>query len=659
VKLPVLLASFGTASLLSLMAPATFAQIEGYELTAGVPSDFFMVTGSRHNPEKDFLSAHWYNVLGAFTDSRILDDLMDMASMGNPEAMDMALEVGGKFQDLFEAVAWDTLGQEVVFGERLNVPVFSGNSVALGAPDMVFLFKTDPDQADATFDSLVGLGTGVLAQFQALSGLEMSLQPIEEHGMKFAVLDWTQLDPDAPDFPVSIGHRGGTFALTMGPGVRSEVAALLAGVGGSRSIATSERFQAAFKGMPAAEDGFEYVDMPNLTANMKDIFAMVTGIIDAQLVRPSGGEDGEEPGMVTEEEMMFSMVQRAMDMGLEAMSLTHYTATVHHTEGYSIYSDERSVLSPNAKLNRFYPLIATSRPVANFSQYLPASTTSYSVSGGKDLDAIYAFLLDTVGEFGPMGAQLLGMWEGIQQQAGFSMQRDVISWIDGETIKVDFKLNGSDEWVTRMKVKDEVIANEKMAMGLGLLPQLLKMAAKENPMVMMLGITTSPSKDPRFQGFSQLQIGMLGLSMLCGVQDGWMIFGSSADAVALSNATAAGEEPSVLTNSALMAEAIQPSDAIEAANFTSYAGMAESFADMLNGLTMAGGMITSMIEDPQGREMAGEALSILGRLAPVIRAIDFYRSSSSVSSFDGKAWHEHSVMNYAGPRAAVTPPAGQ
>ncbi|MBC8451247.1 MAG: hypothetical protein H8D72_00910 [Planctomycetes bacterium] len=650
------MASLGAAAMLSILAPASLAQVEGYELTAGIPFDFFLVTGSRHNPEQDFLKEHWANVQGAFMDSGIIDDVLELASTGNPEAMGMMLEIHSNFMDLIEAVAWDTLDQEVVFGERLNVPVFSGNSVALGAPDMVFLFKTKAAEADATFDALVALGSGGLDQMKALSGIEMSLQPIEEHGMKFAVLDWTQLDPDAPDFPISIGHRGGTFALTMGPGVRSEVAALLAGVGTSRSIATTERFKLAFKGLPPGEDSFEYVDMPNLTSNMRDIFGMVMGIVDAELVRPVDGAEGDGAGMVSQEEMIFGMVKRAMDMALEAMSLTQYSATVSHTEGYSVFTESRSTLSPNALQNRFYPLIATSRPVADFSQYLPASTKSYSVSGGQDLDAVYSFMLDAIAEFGPMGEQALGMWAGIQQQVGFDMQRDAISWIDGETIQVDFELNGADAWVTRMKVKDEAMANEKLSMGLGLLPELLKMAAKENPMVMMLGINVAPSRDPRFEGFSNLQIGMLGQSMLCGVQDGWMIFGSSADAVALTNATAAGESPNALTNTQLMADSVRPKGAIDAASFTNYEGKAESIADMINGLTMAGGMITAMIEDPQGQAVAGEMLSMLGKLAPVIREIDFYRSSSSVSSFDGKAWHVRSVMNYAGPRAKAEQP---
>ncbi len=37
------------------------------------------------------------------------------------------------------------------------------------------------------------------------------------------------------------------------------------------------------------------------------------------------------------------------------------------------------------------------------------------------------------------------------------------------------------------------------------------------------------------------------------------------------------------------------------------------------------------------------------KLGPVIGKINFYRSGSSVSSFDGSVWTSHSVTNYAGP----------
>lgn len=639
----------GAATLLATLAPISSAQLQGYELTSGVPADFFLVTGSKANPERAFIDAHWARVHRAFMDSGVGDELMGMITAdAPPEAMQMVNGVYETMSGLIEAVDWSQLGDEMVFGERLNAPAMSGQAVGFSAPDMVFLFKVNAETGPELYGNLVGLERGILAQIQGFSGLEIKLQDVEASGTKFTVLDFKTIDPDAPDYPISIGLRENAIVMTLGAGVRGEVAALLAGEGDS--IAKSPRFAAAFKGMPEPEDGFEYTDMPNLRANMDEIFGVVKAVMDSAL----GGERGEAGGgMSDKNDMIVGMVDHAMQLAREAMGLTEYSVSVHHTEGYSVRTDSRATLAPGAKDNRFYPLLATSRPVENFAKYLPASTTGYSVSGGTDLDGIYNFVLETIKGFGPMGEQALGMWQGMQEESGFNLRRDVLSWIDGETISADFTLNGEAAWVTRMKVKDDAMATEKLTMVLNMIPAILERAAEENPMANMLGISVTPARDERFAGFSQLNIMMAGQSILCGVKDGWMIFGSSPDAVVLTEEVAAGTAPNVSTNAALMADAMTAEGPVSMANFSDYSGIAPGIADGLMGLTMMGSMVTGMIEDPQGQKVAKTALRMLGELAPVIREIDFFRSGSSVANFDGSAWYIHSVTNYAGPKKAT------
>jgi hypothetical protein len=69
-------------------------------------------------------------------------------------------------------------------------------------------------------------------------------------------------------------------------------------------------------------------------------------------------------------------------------------------------------------------------------------------------------------------------------------------------------------------------------------------------------------------------------------------------------------------------------------------------------MTAISGMIMPMIEEREVREIAMEALDMVGRLVPVIEAIDFYRSGSSVTTFDGTAFHTHSITNYVAPAPA-------
>ena len=392
-KLPVCL---GAAALLATLAPTSSAQLQGYDLVGGVPSDYFLVVGSRDVPEAAFIDEHWANVWEVFRDTEIVEDLMDMVSAEEPEGAAMMMGMFEHYRGLASGVDWDAMGDQFLFAERLNVPVFTGNSAMIGMPDMIFLMRMDPEVAAQNHAGLVGMGQSVLDQIAMMSEgeVELSFQAIEEHGFSFSVLDFTQFEQDAVDMPISIGHKDGILAITLGPGVRSEVAALLAGQGDIRSIASTERFQRAFKGMPAAEMGFEYFDMPNMRGSMEDIFEMVSSILESELGPPPSGD---EQGMLTEEQMIAGMIEHGMGLAYDAMSIVEYSSSVRYVRGNSVHSIGRAAVAPGIESNPFYPLIGSTKPVANFAKYLPETTTSYSVTGAMDADALYDFALDMIG----------------------------------------------------------------------------------------------------------------------------------------------------------------------------------------------------------------------------------------------------------------------
>jgi len=64
---------------------------------------------------------------------------------------------------------------------------------------------------------------------------------------------------------------------------------------------------------------------------------------------------------------------------------------------------------------------------------------------------------------------------------------------------------------------------------------------------------------------------------------------------------------------------------------------------------MIGSMVSASIPDPDAQKAIGLVCGILGKLAPVVEAIDFYDSSAAVTTFDGKAWHTRSVTHYVAP----------
>lgn len=652
----------GLGLVLSAGILASPAAAQGFDLVSAVPSDYYMVSGSRTNPERAFLDSHWGGVWDALVDSGIGDDLMDMVSeQADPGMVDMVMGTVDACGAMCRAVNWDALDGDVVYAQRMNPIDLVGAQVTMvGNPDHIWLFQVAEDNADATYAELVGFANGMLGMAGGMAGIPLELARHDEGEATSMVLDLKTLDPDAPDIVFSLVRHGSTIAVTLGSDVRGEVIALLSGAEGATSIASNPRFLAAFEQLPAPEDSFEYVDMVNLHAQIADMMGTLRQVVASEM-----GEAPEEGGMASEEQMIAGMINHGMDLVLEGLSLMDYSATVSHTEGYSVHSDSIAVLAVDAKDNRFYPLLGTSRPVLNFASRLPATTTGYSVSGGTDMNGMYDFMLGLVGDFGPMGQMALGQWEMIQEDSGFDLRRDVLSWIDGETISVDFELDGKPAWVTRMAVTDEAMASEKMGMVLSMIPGMIEMAAEEQPMIQMLGISVNPVRDERFEGFSEVNIAMAGQSMLCGVRDGAMIMASSGDAIQHCQSLAAEGARNITSNERLVATALLPGEgdgAVSAASYTDHSGTAAELADGLQGIAMMGGMVTMAIEEPEAKAMVTEALRMVGKLGPVIRAMDFFQSSSSLATFDGRAWHTRSVTHYAGPKktAAEAPaPAGR
>ena len=66
------------------------------------------------------------------------------------------------------------------------------------------------------------------------------------------------------------------------------------------------------------------------------------------------------------------------------------------------------------------------------------------------------------------------------------------------------------------------------------------------------------------------------------------------------------------------------------------------------GLGMIGMFAQGM--SPQVRGFVSGLPPLLSKLVPVVGKLDFYKSTASYSSFDGKQWHTRSVQNYKKPK---------
>ena len=343
------------------------------------------------------------------------------------------------------------------------------------------------------------------------------------------------------------------------------------------------------------------------------------------------------------------MAKTIFERLLESAGILDHVATVSYTAGHTVHTDVVATLSKNARDNPLYPVVSANHPVKDFSRFLPKETVSFSVSGGVELDALYKYLEDTIKQTGEPGQQILAQWAAFQEQSGFDVHHDLIDWIDGESVSGSFKLDGQDAWIFMMKVKNEDTAREKLALALEFLSDTLGELAAQQPMLAMLAIQTEPALDEKLEGFHDVSLGFMPLPAACGVRDGWFMLGSSEQAVLRCLDTAAGKHPNVRKNKRLMSEALVPDQPADAFSYTDHRGTAKQIAQALGGVSIVGGIIAAMIPEPEEKQAVMKLFGMVAKLSPVIAKIDFFKSTSTHTTFDGKAWHTKAVTHYFSP----------
>ncbi len=330
----------------------------------------------------------------------------------------------------------------------------------------------------------------------------------------------------------------------------------------------------------------------------------------------------------------------------DTMSVIESGATIMYTEGRATHTHSATVLASDAKDKAIYPVMAGHEQIKDWARYLPVETTDFAVSAGFSLPALYTFIQDSFTEAGDGGKEAWQMWEGFQREHDFSMQRDILDWLDTASISTSFELDGQDAWAVLLKVRNEKVAREKLTMALEFVSEELADLASEVPPLAMLAMQVEPTMSD-LDGFLDVRMAMLPEPMVCGVRDGWMMMASSEDAMLTVLATAAGDHANVTQNPFIAERALLPTRPVEAITFADHRGDAEEVGQAIGGIGAMAGMVTSMIPEPEAREMVAPVFNMISRLGPVIAKINFFEATGTVTEFDGKVYLVRSVTHYA------------
>jgi hypothetical protein len=185
----------------------------------------------------------------------------------------------------------------------------------------------------------------------------------------------------------------------------------------------------------------------------------------------------------------------------------------------------------------------------------------------------------------------------------------------------------------------------------------LSEAAAKNPMIAMFAsIRTSPVSSEKLEDFENVFVGMTPQPIVWGVADGYLILGSSVNAIELILDTAAGQHPNIRENDRAMSELIQPDGTFVSMSLTDYRNLARDLTALVGMISLSSGMASAMIPDPKARQIVGKLAGMLAKLNTVFAKMTFFKSTASVTTFDGTAYRTHMVTNYVAPseRAQAT-----
>ncbi len=342
-----------------------------------------------------------------------------------------------------------------------------------------------------------------------------------------------------------------------------------------------------------------------------------------------------------------AIVMQLVERLMNAVGVLDYTAAVKSTDGYTVKTETVAVLVDDARQRPIYPVLCSGKQLTRFDRYLPEETMSFSVSGGFDIGALYEFVLDTIRELGPKGEEALEKWAAIQTEVNLDVEQDVLGWIGDEFVTATLENEGGS--VLLISVTDDASAREKISAAIEFVSTMIGKLGAQNPGLAMINFTVAPSTDERLEDFQELRMMMSPEPLVWGTADGHLIFGTSADAVALCLATARGEHPNIRENERVMSEAIVPTGGFTSVTLTDQRGLGTELAMGIGMLSMGTGMMAMAVPDPDIQPIFGKVAGMLGKLTPVVRKIDFFKSTASCTTFDGQAWHSKMVTNYFSP----------
>lgn len=578
---------------------------EQYTLGRYLPADVWMYAHGVANPNSEFIYEYWSGVWEDFFQSGIIEDLKELlfTSIDDPQRRAETEEGWSRVLALGSKVDWSALfNQETAFAERLSAPF----------PDLILLTRPNLGTASSHAEALRAILVELAAMFGEAQVVEHTV-----HGVPVSTLSGGD-----GMFGIHLLHHGDVVGLVVGAKSLEQVTGLLAGEGTTRAVIDAPHFRQAMRQVPTPQDSISFFDMGELFRGLQTF---------PHMMRP--------PDTRAEHPRGLAMLQSA----IENLNIIEYIVASESTQGYRQRVTTVIKLQPDAASKPLARAMTSRKPFARFDRFIPQRAVSFSVSAGLDLGEIYHGALDFIATNVPDGANRLAEWERSQKEWGFHVERDLLSWLSGETISVRLPPSGGQgvSGVLMIRVRDPRLAAQKINAALDYL-------GRKFPLLLQ---GTDPAIEVDADGFQVVRNVQLQLIMqivpVWGVYEDWLMVGTSAEAVNECLATSRGA-PSIVASKRFQHEGLVPSGPAYAASFSDLT----TFGEELGAMAYLFGALSGAVIAQMPEEAAAPAamFNIMRRIFNVLSGVDFLSSSSSVTTFDGTSWHVDQITTYKTPK---------
>lgn len=618
---------FRTALLLgiaALVAPA-WAGFEDFKLMRAIPADVSVAVHARDHAGKKFVNERmavlWAEVEALHLEKdvhKLLKSMMEAESGSQPAEGSSEFDAHWqKLSDLFGSLDCDALmGHETAFALTIEFP----------AAQLLVLTSPPEDKVESTFNHLSELAKHLVS----LAPPDKLAFATEGEG---ASVVHRIGSTEVPGLGIMLAREKGVILIGFGGTLPEQSIALLRGDKG-KVLAETERYRAAFKGLPEPKDQASFVDVDKL-------FKQITGLVNQAIgMAEAGGNTVPE-----EQKALPGKILRELD-------IFDYVAEVTATDSMKSTTEARTLLKDGVTDRLLYKGLFTGSSIDNPLQYVPANAVNFKAFGGINIMALYNGVIEFVKKEIPGGEQMIQEYEASKAQVPFDFEKDLLALVGGRAISFSLAKKSAyspGEWALLIGVNEEERAKAKLA-------ELVQWGEEQLKGQQGSG-TLSDATMTHATGFKTFASPMLmmmpGLaSPTFGIKDGWMFLGSSPKVLDAALGASTAPEGTFAKNERFLKEGLSIEGAVKSASFEDMTNLGEDLASVLGMLPMIGMAAQDIYKNPVGRMV----MTTLPKLSKVVRKLDFFQSSATRNTMEGNLIKTLAIVNY---REPPPPPTGE